>query len=175
MLTPSAALYDNITPIIRHFAHRSFNNFVEGVFLVARADESVEMYSGSEFGVVMKGGSECWGGKLGDGGFSVEWSPHRPALFYVYRGGRAYYVDLMEDDGGAGVEGGQDMGMGGSVKFLGVTKGSKNVGKVAMIGGGDGGVLGMRTVCEEMVTEVERLSDDSELDWMKDWVESVTF
>ncbi|GMI07382.1 hypothetical protein TrRE_jg11024 [Triparma retinervis] len=151
----------------------SFNKFVEGAFLVARADGSIELYRGEDFGVVMRWGAECWGGADEGEGFSVEWSPHRPALFYVYAAGRVFYVDLMEDDCGVGIEGGQNLEEG--VGMMGITKGSKNVGKVAMVGGGDGGVLAMRYVCEEMVTEVERLSEESELDWMKEWVDGVTY
>ena len=178
-------LCDKFSGVVKPYASRSFGNvggvsfnkFVEGVFLVARADGSVELYRGEDFGVVMRWGSECWGGAPGEpsGGedFTAEWSPHRPALFYVYRGGRVYYVDLMEDDGAVGMEGGQRLEEG--VYMMGITKGSKNVGKVAMVGGGDGGVLAMRYVCEELVTEVERLSEEGELEWMKEWVEGVTY
>lgn len=56
----------------------SMSKFVEGVFLVARDDRSVEVYRSTDSGVIMRWGAECWGAETSSNGpIDVEWSAQR--------------------------------------------------------------------------------------------------
>ena len=79
----------------------------------------------------------------------------------------------MENDMCVGVEDGQSLleRENGEIGCFAVTKGSKNLGKVMLVGGGDSGIIGMRCICDQLVTKVSSLSDEDELEWIRQWCE----
>ena len=154
----------------------SFSKFLDGVFLVGRKDGGVEMFRKDDDGVVMRWEGASWNvDGQGVNSISVQWSYHRPAVFYVLVGDRLFYVDLMDNDVSAGIECGQDLGpLRGKIATFATTKGSKRVGDVWLVFGGEDGV-GMRALSDDMVQEVSTLSDENELEWTKLWLASAVF
>ena len=141
------------------------------------ACRSVELYRKDDPTVVMRWEGENWPVKSTNDNserrktkVQVMWSWHRASVFYVLRDGLLFYVDLMVDDLSPGHREGQSV----SASFLATTKGSKNVGKVMFVVAGDESI-GMRCVAEELVEEVQTLSDEEEVEWMTNWCEGAVY
>jgi hypothetical protein len=144
--------------------------FFPGLILAASADGSVSMYRAPNPGILRSWGAGCWGEEALLAGVApgVAWSEHRPGVFYVCAGGKVMVVDLMADDSGPMEEPAADKGAG----VFASTKGKRTQGQVMLVVGGRGG-LKARQLSNEMLEEKKTLSEENEMDFVRQWLERV--
>ena len=139
-----------------------------GLYLTGRSGGDVELRRLDDPWCVARWGCECWMGSPADdyADLRVEWSHHRPAVFYVAACGRLHVFDLMEDEGGPMREWEVELGKGTAFA---ITKGPRNLGR-ATLAKVEIGSVEVRDLGSELVEEKKTLSEDNELEWMLSFV-----